>query len=205
MRSNFRRPDSPVAALGVLVDVPRVRDLVSIEHITLVVLYDLPRGLQVLALCVASFTASRVSHGVQWGGLANRRFCKDLALQPAPHGQGYQLDLFEAEAVDLALRLNWRIDTALRYQRSAARASLRLPRLWAGFAADAAAEVRGDGPELAALAARFDLPAEALMAKFRRERSGQTLYPLTGSATRRSRPPPCGPSCQAFRSGRSLA
>ncbi|HMP06432.1 MAG TPA: hypothetical protein PJ982_08800, partial [Lacipirellulaceae bacterium] len=109
---------------------------------------------------------------------ANRRFCKDLALQPAPHGQGYQLDLFEAEAVDLALRLNWRIDTALRYQRSAARASLRLPRLWAGFAADAAAEVRGDGPELAALAARFDLPADSLMAKFRRERSGQTLYPL---------------------------
>lgn len=172
-----RRSLRGLGGLACLVDGGPEADLVPLERLTLLVLHDLPRGDQV-AVRLAAFAAGRVPHGVQWGGAAQRRLRKDLALAPAPRGQGLRLDLFDAPLVDAALRLNWRIDLALRYQRSAARARLRLPRLWAGFAEEVAADMTGDGPELAALAAKFGLPPAALLTKFRREHGGRTLFPL---------------------------
>lgn len=66
-RRNRARP-RPVAALGYLVHGPVIENLVEIENLVLVVLYDEPQPDGRLALRLAGFSGARMPWGIAWGG-----------------------------------------------------------------------------------------------------------------------------------------
>jgi hypothetical protein len=167
----------PWAALGYLVDGPIVENLVEIANLTLVLLYDepLPRGR--CALRLAGYAASPIPWGVRFGGPDQRRFLKDLWLQPVPGGQGYRLDLGDEELLALGLQLERELGRHAHSRRQAVRARVRLPKLWAAFQPAGAEKISGDGPELAAYAERTGRPPQRLLEYLRRDHQGSILYP----------------------------
>jgi hypothetical protein len=152
--------------------------LVDLQDLTIVVAYDELQANDQLATRIAGYRAVRVDHGVQWGGREQLRFSKNLLLAPRPGGGYQRLDLLNAANLGLALRLNRRIDMALVHQTSAFRRTLRLPVLWAGFAASIAETVVGEGPEIEQLCGRFGLEPAAMLRKFQRTGRDLTFLPL---------------------------
>ena len=75
-------------------------------------------------------------------------------LQPVPGGEGYRLDLANEELLTLGLQLERDMDRHVRSHKPL-RDRPSLPKLWAGFPAEIAASITGDGPELAAYAVRI--------------------------------------------------
>jgi hypothetical protein len=168
----------PAAALGYLADGPVFQDLIEIERLTLVILYDEPEPTGRIALRLAGYAATRVPWGVRFGGPGECRFFKDLALQPVPAGGGYRLNLTRPDVLRLGLKLERQLNRRVRYCPGPMPAQPRLPKLWAGFSAAAAAEIRGDGPELFDYVRHTGQRPEELMARLRRHHAGLVLYPL---------------------------
>ncbi len=165
-----------LAALGYLATAV-VDSLVAIENLTFVLLYDELIRPGHFALRLAGYSGSRIPWGVRFGGRNDCRFVKDLMLQPVPGGEGYRLDLADDDLLALGLRL----DRELTYQfrvNLQVRERPFLPKLWAAFQPDYADSITGDGPELAAYAARVGKTPADLLEHLHREHQGLTVYPL---------------------------
>jgi hypothetical protein len=169
-----RAEPRPLAALSYLTNGPVIDGLIKVEHLIVVLLYDVLIRPRQCALRLAGYSGSRVPWGVRFGGRANCRFAKDLMLQPVPGGEGYRLDAENEELLALGLQLDRELDCYHRQVRE----SPLLPKFWAGFRSDDAAGVCGDGPELAAYAARVGKPPACVLERLRREHQGLTLQPL---------------------------
>jgi hypothetical protein len=176
-RTSSYRPRS-AGALAFLTDGGRHGELVELGKLLALVVYDEPVGRDRPAVRVAGYRASRIDHGVQWGGPDHARIFKNLALAPRPGARGERFDLHDVELLEAALGLDRRVAQAARYPATVRNRSLRLPRLWAGFTLGLAGTLRGEGPELEALASRFGLPIENMFRKFHRPHEGLVLCPL---------------------------
>jgi len=172
-----RSQPRPVAALGYLTDGPVVDGLVEVENLTLVLLFDELIRPRQCALRLAGYCGQRVPWGVRFGGRANCRFVKDLMLQPVPGGGGYRLDVVNEEMLALGLDLEYVLSREARHNQRVRHRPL-LPKLWAGFCPKDTADINGDGPELAAYAARVNQTPASVLEHLRRECHGLTLYPL---------------------------
>src|SRR5262245_13515392 len=93
----------------------------------------------------AAYRASRVPHGVAWGGAGNAALYKDLTLSPKPNGRGQRIDACKPELLQMALDLNSHLSRAARHP-GLRRPKLRLPRLWAGFRVRDVGQLHGEGP-----------------------------------------------------------
>lgn len=102
-RRNRARP-RPVAALGYLVHGPVIENLVEIENLVLVVLYDEPQPDGRLALRLAGFSGARMPWGIAWGGPQQSKFFKDLLLRPVSGARGLRLDASRARLPQLAMK-----------------------------------------------------------------------------------------------------
>lgn len=175
-----RRPAQPrpCAALGYLAHGPVTDGLIEVENLTLVLVYDDPIRPGHCAVRLAGYASSRIPWGVRFGGPENCRFFKDLRLQPVPGGRGYRLDLAAEQLLTLGLALDRELDRHARYRRRPVQERPLLPKLWAAFRPDDAGRITGDGPELAAYAARTGRSPQRLLAHLRRDRLGLALFPL---------------------------
>jgi hypothetical protein len=167
-----------MAALGYLVNGPVIGGLIELEKLTIILLYDAPIRPGHCALRLAGYSGSRVPWGVRFGGPENCKFFKDLSPQPVPGARGCRLDLDNTELLALGLRLERELDRHARQQRRQVRQKVRLPKLWAGFHPASAADITGDGPELAAYAARTGRSPQQLLQRLQREHLGLVLHPL---------------------------
>ena len=167
-----------VGALGFLVDGGRAGELVELSKVLLVVVYDQHIGRRFPAIRLRGLRASRVEHGVLWGGAENARLRKDLSLCPRPGAKGMRVDSRHTELLELALRLEHRIDQAVRNQPSTHNRRFRLPRLWAGFSHRGATALHGEGPEIEALCQRFGMSRDSMFENSQRLQDGLTLYPM---------------------------
>jgi len=175
-RQRRSRP-RPLAALGYIANGPVVNGLVDVEKLTLILLYDDLISLEYCALRLAGYSASRVPWGVRFGGPEQCRFFKDLRLQPVFAGSGYRLDLTDERLLTLALDLERALARSVHYRH--VREQVRLPKLWAAFHPADAANITGDGPELAAYAQRTGKSPKYLLKHLRRDHLGMCLFPFT--------------------------
>jgi len=172
-----RRP-RPLAALGYLANGPTIEGLIEVEKLTLIILYDAPSHSGSLTLRLAGFSGSRVPWGIQWGGRENSRFLKNLLLQPVSNGPGLRLNTASTDLLRLGLQLDRDLERHVRRPSLPVRRQLRLPCLWAGFKHADAANITGDGPELAAYARRTGKSPERLLKRMHRDYFGLSLLPF---------------------------
>jgi hypothetical protein len=177
---NHRRPRRPrqLAALGLLVKDDEQRGLVDLHRLSLVVLFDEDIGRRLPALRLAGYGASRIEHGVQFGGEESARFYIDFGIEPFAGACGLQLDARRTELFQLALQLHRQLHRVGQIRPNRVRLQPQLPSLWAGFAPADAASLSGEGPELTELSQKFDLPMDVLLRKFEREHQGLRCFPL---------------------------
>jgi len=173
-----RRIDHPrrAAAMGYMAHGPVENGLVEVGKLTLVILYACQVRPWQPALRLAGFTGKPVPWGVRWGGADQCRFVKDLLLQPVPGGPGLRLDAANSELLSLAMKLHGDLGRAVRFGR--VREQVQLPKVWAGFDPATAASIIGDGPELAAYAARTGRSPQDLLKRLRLDHAGLALYPV---------------------------
>jgi hypothetical protein len=171
-----RRRD--VGAIGFLVDGGRASGLVELSRVLLVVVYDAPDRRRRSTIRLCGYRARCCEHGVLWGGPRNVQFSKDLSLCPRPGARGMRVDSRRTGLLELALRLDHRIDQAMRLQPSAHNRQFRLPRVWAGYDRSRAAKLCGDGPEFEDACRWLGMTREATLQKFRRSQDGLTLFPM---------------------------
>jgi len=167
-----------LAALGYLTNGPMLDGLIEVENLRIVILYDEPFRPGHCALRMAGFSGSRVPWGVCLGGPDNCFFVKDLRLQPVPGGRRYRLDLADESILAMGLGLERELVRCDRFCRGRVRERPCLPKLWAGFRPEDATSVTGDGPELAAYAARTGRSPRCLLQHLRRDNFGFAIYPL---------------------------
>ena len=172
-----RAQPRPLAALGYLANGPVIDGLIAVENLTVILLYDEPLRSGHYALRLAGYSGARVPWGVRFGGPEHCRYAKDLRLQPIPGAQGYRLDLASAELLALGLSLDRELDRHARFCQRQVRERPSLPKLWAGFRPEDAASITGDGPELAAYAARISKSPHRLLEHLRRDHRGLAIYP----------------------------
>jgi len=171
-----RAQPRPLAAMGYLVNGPLIDGLVEIENLTIVLLYDEQIRPGHCALRLAGYAGTRVPWGVRFGGPDQCMFFKDLSLQPVAGARGYRLDVDDTEILSLGLRLERELDRHTRQRH--VHQQVCLPKLWAGFKADNAANITGDGPELTTYAARTGKQPQQLLEHLRRDCFGLNLFPL---------------------------
>jgi len=126
---------------------------------------------------LAGYSGSRVPWGVRFGGPEQCRFFKDLRLQPVLGGTGYRLDLADERLLTLALDMEQTLARSARHRH--VRKQVRLPKLWAAFHPADAANITGDGPELAAYAQRTGKSRQYLLRHLRRDHLGMVCFPFT--------------------------
>ena len=167
----------PFAAMGWLTYGQQPSDLIEIDKVLLVIVHEEDIGNR-YAMRMVGYEATRVEHGVMWGGAENCRLYKDLTLQPMRVGSGLRLDTANLELFQMGMQLQSMLHRVCNYTPRAAHRLPQFPRLWAGYRSDAAAELKGEGPELAALSERFDLTPDMMFRKFQRSHEGLALFPL---------------------------
>jgi hypothetical protein len=128
-------------------------------------------------LRLVAYGASRVPHGVQWGGAANNRFFKDLMLTPQFRARGQRIDRNKFELLSLALKLDRRLSRAVRHS-AAPWPGLRLPQVWAGFRQNEARNLIGEGPEFEETGRHGGLSATALFQGAAHKVFGLVLFPM---------------------------
>jgi hypothetical protein len=154
---------------------------VEIERVSVVLLFeefsaDHARPERV-PLRLVGYRASRVPHGVQWGGEDNSQLFKDLTLAPQFGARGQRIDRRKLELLSLARKLNCRLNRAARHP-AAPWSGLRLPPMWAGFRQNEAGNLVGNGPEFEELRRHHGVSATALFQGATRHVFGLILYPL---------------------------
>ena len=155
--------------------------LVNIERVSAVLLFeecsvDDARP-QRVPLRLVSYRASRVPHGVQWGGEANSQLFKDLTLTPQFGARGQRIDRHKLKLLSLAKKMNCRLSRAARHP-AAPWPSLRLPRLWAGFYTRHVHDLCGRGPEFEEAHHQRNEPPTSVFRAASRTAYGLELYPL---------------------------
>ena len=173
-----RAQPRPLAAMGYMANGPVIDGLIEVEKLSLIILYDAQLHAGHFALRLAGYSGSRVPWGVRFGGPENCWFSKDFALQPVPRGRGYRLDLASAELLALGLQLERELDRCARHRQRPVREQVCLPKLWAGFQSADAANITGDGPELAAYVARTGRSPQRPLEHLRRDHLGMAVFPL---------------------------
>ena len=166
------------AALGYMAEGPVEDGLIQVADLTIVILYPCQLRSGLHALRLAGFSGAAVPWGVRWGGDDQRRFLKDILLQPVAGGPGLRLNVANADLLTLALQLDRERDRAVRLGKTSVREQVQLPKLWAAFNRAEAASITGDGPELAASAARANRSPEDQFHRLRREHNRMVLWPL---------------------------
>ena len=144
----------PLAAMGYLANGPATDGLIKVEDLTLVFRYDELLRPGHCALQLAGYSGKRIPWGVRFGGPGQCKFFQDLSLQPVPAARGYRIDLDNTVTLQLGLGLERQLERHARYRQRPVREQVQLPKLWAGFRTTDLANITGDGPELAAYAAR---------------------------------------------------
>lgn len=132
------------AAASYLTYGPPACGMIEVDHLVMVMLYDERIEERWPKIQLAGFTARRTENGVQWGGVDNNCFFKDLALVPRWGAQGQRLDLAKPQLLELGLALDEMATQSIATQAT----YFHLPRLWAGFRAKDAHVVERDCPEL---------------------------------------------------------
>lgn len=177
-RSRHRNVVRPLAALGYLTNGAVVEELIEVEKLILVVLYDEPQHTGHVAVRLAGYTGACVPWGVHWGGIEHSVFYKDLRRCPHPGAASLRVDANRWRMLQLALQLDRDLDRHCRYSWRVHRQRVQLPHLWAGFRAAQAAQITADGPELAAQVQATGKPVAELLGQSRRLYEGLTLFPL---------------------------
>jgi len=178
-----QRPPRRIGALGYLVEGARNGHFVELSRLTIVVVHDHLLDLDRTVVRVSGYRATLGSHQVHWGGAENHRLLKDLTLVPKPFAKGLRIDSRNTGLLQLALRLDHRIQQALHHEQRISRTQLMLPRLWAGYKPSTADQLAGEGEELEALCQKFGLTRAALLAKFRSAQDGLVLLPAAWVAS----------------------
>ena len=160
------------AALGFRV---RVGPLAALSQVTPVLIYDEASSDGRTHVQLVAYRPQLTSAGVDWTG--EIAFEKTLSLTPRPYARGRRLDSRWHGLLELALRLDHRLEQAQRHPERMRQTPVRWPRLWASFTAAAAEQVEGQGDEFAALCRKFDLSPAAMLAKFQRPWQGGVLLP----------------------------
>jgi hypothetical protein len=128
-------------------------------------------------LRLVAYGASRVPHGIRWGGAANSRFFKDLMLTPQFGARGQRIDRGKVELMSLALKLDHRLGRAARHP-AALWPALRLPRVWAGFRQNDSRNLAGEGPEFEQVCRNTNQSARNLFQAVARHELGLALFPM---------------------------
>jgi hypothetical protein len=123
------------------------------------------------------YVAKQVSHGVEWGGRNNSRLFKDLTLCPSRIAQGQRLGLSYERTLRLALELDRSLSRAA-CTPSIQDATMRLPRLWAGYRASYLSQLHGAGPEFEFECGQSRTSPENVLKSSERQFDGLTLLPL---------------------------
>ena len=177
-RRRVYRSPRRFAALGYLTKGPVREQLISIEDLILVVLYDELTDHTSHAIRLAGFSACRVPWGVVWGGSQQSKFYKDLSIRPKAHGRGTQLDLSKPQLIQAGLQLDQYLENAIGSMPRRRRRRLQLPKLWAAFQAEDAKLITGDGPELDAVCRQMGGSRDSLLNSARRMHRGSVLFPM---------------------------
>ena len=130
-----------------------------------------------VALRYCGYGARQIAHGVQWGGVENSLFFKDLTLAPNYRALGQRLDLVRELEIERALHLDQCLADAAAmpcYELP----ELTLPSLWVGFKRSVAIDIEGDGPELEAICRQRGLPKADVLRTGRRDFESLVLLPL---------------------------
>jgi hypothetical protein len=153
---------------------------VDINNLIALLLYeDVPSGTGRSPLRLCGYRIRCTPDGIRWGGTENGDCVldKNLTLSPQFGGRGPRLDCRKCDLIDTALKLDRRLSAAARHSAAPWR-ELRLPRLWAGFRAQRAIALRGDGPEFEqACRSQSSAPDDLFNATARRI-DGLVAYPL---------------------------
>lgn len=110
-------------------EVP-VDGLVPLNRITFVSMFDQRIDDGATATWVLGFGAQVLSDGVQFGGLAASRFCKDLRLSPTCGGPGRRLDAANRDTAEAALSWERHIERHARHPHYPRRVTPRMPDVW---------------------------------------------------------------------------
>jgi hypothetical protein len=172
-----RRPRD-AGAIGFLVSGGQPTGLVELHKVTAVVVYDQPRGRGRSVTQLVGVGPIPCEHGVDWGGEGNVRIAKNLSLAPRPGARGSRIDARRTRLFELALRLDHRIDQAMRLQPSGHTRQFRLPQAWAGYTDSDAMNLYGEGPEFEEACRWYGTSAQRTFESFRRSQAGLALYPL---------------------------
>lgn len=176
-RRRFHRRPRPWAAIGYLANGPVVADLIEIQRLVMVALYDESLGHGRHAVRLVGFSGTRDPWGARFGGSDQCRFFKDLLLQPMPGARGLRLDASSRGLLSLGLALDRMVECHAR-RRTSMKRQLYLPRLWAGFRPSDTAAIAAEGPELTRACELHGETPERLLAQVRRQHFGLALYPL---------------------------
>ena len=183
-----RDPQSIAARQGFVaasfIDQSNARSaFVDIENLLVVLLYEdafhscAETPQHRVPLRLVAYGASRVPHGVQWGGVANSWFFKDLMLTPQFGARGQRIDRKKSELMSLALKLDHRLCRAARHP-AAPWPVLRLPRMWAGYRQSEARNLAGEGPEFEETRRHDGSSASGLFQSVARREFGLVLFPM---------------------------
>lgn len=167
------------AGVGFLCQGWRPQGFVELSRLIVVAVYDLRTADGDSKIRVAGYRPQVTSERVDWIGGTKAVFWKDLLLRPKAFSKGQRLDLRGSALLQLALRLEHRIQQAERHPRRIEKNTLQFPRLWAGFSRSISNSIEPNGPELEALCSKFGLTREAMSAKFKQELDGLVLLPAT--------------------------
>lgn len=171
-------PRRPLAAMGFLADGLVAENLIDIERLIAVILFDELRADGCCALRLSGLSAIRVPCGIRWGGAEGSKFFKDLLLEPRPQARGQRLDIARRQLIELGLELDRDLSRHAPYPDLVRQRQLRLPRLWAGFRTKDGAEITGQGVELEIWMRRMGMSAQQMMDQRRRTYFDLTLFPL---------------------------
>jgi len=118
-----RQPDvaRPMAVVEYLVSGPRHSNLVKVENLSFLILYDEASRGMFPTIHFAAYRGARVPWGAKWGGAHHCWVFKDLAVPPRDDGRGAQFDSRRPFLLETALRLD-------RYPRQSACAPVNGPR-----------------------------------------------------------------------------
>jgi len=152
---------------------------VELSRLIVVAVYDAGKTEGVPTIRVAGYRPQITPTGVEWCSAKSVVLWKDLSLRPKPFAKTQRIDLRSRVLLQLALRLEHRIEQAERHLRRIERSTLQLPRLWAGYRRSTAQSVEASGPEIEALCSKFGLTRRAMAAKFQQEHDGLVLLPVS--------------------------
>jgi hypothetical protein len=165
------------AGIGFLCQGWRPQEFVELSRLIIVAVYDSKTAEGTSAIRVAGYRPQVTSEGVEWCCAKKAILWKDLLLRPKPFAKTQRIDLRSGSLLQLALRLEHRIEQAERHPRRIERTTLRFPRLWAGFRRSDFHSVESNGPEIEALCDKFGLTRQSMTDKFVREHDGLMLLP----------------------------